>query len=217
MAEFTTVVFDLDGTLVDGSADISNALNKAFASVGGPEVSAKQVAGVLGGGPRMLVERCLGDVRGRFTEDEIDGVLAEYSAHYRAHPAAETVLVGTAGDVIPNLSHSGLKLGICTNKRTAIAWDVLNAMGIGAFIDVVVGSDTAEAVKPSPLHLLQTVRALESDPASVLYVGDTAIDGRTALSAGIAYAHVAWGEDGIPAEYFIKSFEDLFAIIQNQP
>jgi phosphoglycolate phosphatase len=213
MTEFKAVIFDLDGTLVDGSADIAEAMNKAFVRIGAPLVSATQVAGFLGGGPRVLVEKCLGDALARLTEGELESVLADYSAYYRANPAAMTILLDTAGTVIRKLSESGLKIGICTNKRTAIAWDVLNAVGVGTYIGAVVGSDSAEELKPSPRHLLQTVQALEQVPESVLYVGDTDIDSSAASSAGIAYAHVAWGDEGVPAEHRLKTFDDLFSIL----
>lgn len=213
MTETTAVIFDLDGTLVDGSADIADAMNKALAKIGAPPVTLGQVASYLGGGPRILVEKCLGTRGQDLVDHEIDTVLADYSAHYRANPAVKTVLLDTAAAMIPKLSNSGLKIGICTNKRTAIAHQVLAALGLDDYVDAVIGSDLAEAAKPDPRHLLQTVSALGTEPAKVLYVGDTIIDSTTAAAAGVTYAHVAWGDENVPAQHLLNTFDDLISIL----
>lgn len=213
MTETAAVIFDLDGTLVDGSADIADAMNKAITKVGAPPVTTGQVASYLGGGPRILVEKCLGPRRPDLTDSEVDAVLADYSAHYRANPAAKTLLLDTAATLIPKLSHSGLKVGICTNKRTGIAWEVLKVLGLDGYVDALIGSDLAEATKPDPRHLLQTVEALRTDPTDVLYVGDTIIDSTAAAAAGVTYAHVAWGEENVPAQHLLSTFDDLISIL----
>ena len=212
MTETAAIIFDLDGTLVDGSADIADAMNKAITKIGAPPVTIGQVASYLGGGPRILVEKCLGTRRQDLLDHEIDTVLADYSAHYRVNPAARTVLLDTAATIIPRLSRSGLKIGICTNKRTAIAYQVVTALGLSEYINALIGSDLAEATKPDPRHLLQTVEALDN-PANVLYVGDTIIDSAAAEAAGIAYAHVAWGDENVPAQHLLHTFDDLIPIL----
>ncbi|GAA3698349.1 phosphoglycolate phosphatase [Arthrobacter ginkgonis] len=213
MTDITAVIFDLDGTLVDGSADISDAMNQAISKVGAAPVTPEQVASYLGGGPRILVEKCLGAHRDRLTEHQVQDVLDDYSAYYRANPASKTLLLDTAATSIAKLFDAGLKVGICTNKRTAIARDVLEALGINKYIAAVVGSDLAEAPKPSPQHLLQAAAALGVHPSGVLYVGDTIIDSTAASAAGIAYVHVAWGEEAVPAQYYVRTFDDLFSLI----
>ncbi|NKX54402.1 HAD family hydrolase [Arthrobacter mobilis] len=213
MADITAVIFDLDGTLVDGSADIADAMNKALMKAGAEPVTTEQVASYLGGGPRILVEKCLGTHRARLSKDAVQEVLEDYSAYYRAKPASKTLLLDTAATAIPKLIDAGVRVGICTNKRTAIAQEVLEAFGLDKFIGAIIGSDLAEAPKPSPRHLLNTVSALQVDPAGTLYVGDTHIDSAAASAAGIAYAHVGWGEDNVPARHRLKTFDDLFSII----
>lgn len=213
MPKFTTVVFDLDGTLVDGSADIADAMNKALFQVGVAPVTPQQVASYLGGGPMILVEKCLGAARSDLSEDQLLDVLNSYSDFYRANPAAKTNLMDTAATTIPRLFELGVKIGICTNKRTAIAREVLDAVGLGPYVQTIIGSDLAEAPKPSGLHLLQTASALGVSPQAVLYVGDTAIDSAAAASAGINYAHVVWGEEGVPAQHLVQSFDALISLI----
>ncbi|ORA39194.1 HAD family hydrolase [Mycobacterium aquaticum] len=211
---FGVVVLDLDGTLVDSSEDIADAMNHALSAHGIGAVTAEQVAAALGGGPTILVEKCLtaaGLVT--FGSDLVASVLNAYSDRYRAHPATHTRVFDTAGAVLPALHARGVLIGVCTNKRTAIAEAVLNAVGLSSVIGAVVGSDTTPTPKPQPGHLIDTVTALGAGDRRVLYVGDTDIDQQTAASAGVTYAQVAWGHPGVPAEHYLASFDDLLSIV----
>lgn len=211
---FGAVVLDLDGTLVDSSADIADAMNHALRAHGIPSITAEQVAAALGGGPTILVEKCL-TAAGLSADDPalVDSVLDAYSQRYRAHPAARTQVFDTAATVLPALHARGVLIGVCTNKRTLIAEAVLDAVGLSALIGAVVGSDTTRTPKPLPGHLTDTVTALGADGRRVLYVGDTDIDQRTAAAAGVTYAQVAWGHPDVAADYHLTSFDDLLSIV----
>ncbi len=211
---FSAVVLDLDGTLVDSSADIADAMNHALRSRGLGEVTPAQVGAALGGGPRVLVTACI--TAAGHSPDEpgvVDAVLAAYSERYRAYPAVRTALLDTAATVLPALHARGVLIGVCTNKRTAIALAVLDAVGVGDIVGAVVGSDTTPTPKPEPGHLTDTVDALGAAGLRVLYVGDTEIDRATAEAAGVTYAQVAWGHPGVPADLHLSSFDDLLSIV----
>ena len=210
---FASVIFDLDGTLIDSSEDIARALNKAIASYGAGGVTQQHVAQALGGGPRILVEKCLAAANITVTDAQLEDILRDYSRNYMAAPAERTRLLDTAGPVIRRLHDRGIAIGVCTNKRTAIAVEVLRALGLTDLIGAVIGTDATSAPKPHPQHLIDTAAALHVSPASVLYVGDTAIDRHTAAAAGVTYAHVAWGEPGSPSDIRLGSFDDLLAIV----
>lgn len=209
---FGCVIFDLDGTLVDSTEDIAHALNKALAAHTSTTVTPQQVARALGGGPRILVEKCLAAAGVTVTEEQIVDILAGYSANYIAEPVVRTRLLDTAAEVVPALAGRGVTVGICTNKRTPIARQVLRGVGLADLVGAVIGSDATSAPKPHPQHLIDTTTALAVPVESVLYVGDTAIDARTAAAAGIAYAHVCWGESGVGADFSLESFDDILSL-----
>lgn len=209
---FTSVIFDLDGTLVDSTEDIADALNRALAAHTRARVTPRQVADALGGGPRILVEKCLAAAGVVVSKEVVDEILRDYSANYIAAPVVKTRLLDSAGEIVGTLAARGVRIGVCTNKRTAIARQVLDGLGLGGLVGAVVGSDATAAPKPDPRHLLDTAEALGVPAVSVLYVGDTAIDARASAAAGIAYGHVAWGQPAVRADYPLASFADLLRL-----
>ncbi|MBL1066874.1 ribose-5-phosphate isomerase RpiA [Streptomyces sp. 7-21] len=185
------VVLDLDGTLVDSAPDIADALAEAMAPHGLPRVPEDTVRGLLGGGARELVA---GALRAAGADPALlDTVHADYSRAYARTPAARTTVHPGAHAALRRLREAGLAIGVCTNKRTALAHAVLAATGLAPLVDHVTGYDAVPAPKPDPGHLRAALSALGTDPEDAVYVGDTAIDARTAASAGVAYWHVPWG------------------------
>lgn len=208
-----TVIFDLDGTLVDSSPDIAAALNRAFSGLGLRELGDAEVLAMLGGGPRILVEKALEAVDGPRDEETSNSALERYTAEYRAEPVARTAFFADAAEALPALAEQGVRLGICTNKRTDIAERVLEHLGVRPLFGSVVGSDRATAPKPDAAHLLDTLAELGAEPGECLYVGDTVIDQRTSNAAGVPYAHVAWGHPVDGAQVVLERFSDLLPLV----
>lgn len=207
------VVFDLDGTLVDASADIAEALNVAFLPFGVRTLEPGEVASLLGGGPRVLVERALGLLGVHVAEKTLEHALKDYSAAYQADPTTQTVILADAGESLPALREAGMKLAVCTNKRTEIAKRVLVDLELADFFDAVVGSDVVKNPKPHPDHLLETLSELGCSPSATLYVGDTSIDAAAAHAAGVAYVQVAWAEESeVPAKR-IRRFAEILDVV----
>lgn len=209
----TSVVFDLDGTLVDSSPDISAALNEAFAELGVRWLTAPEVLEMLGGGPRVLVGKALDAVGFEADEQRLDGLVEAYTVAYRAHPVERTTFFADAAEAIPKLRALGLRLGVCTNKRTDIAERVLEHLGVRDHFGAVVGSDRASRPKPDAAHLLETLAELDAAPGECLYVGDTEIDEQTAAAAGVGYAHVAWGRAASGVRIELNAFADLLPFV----
>ncbi|GAB3567918.1 phosphoglycolate phosphatase [Amycolatopsis endophytica] len=200
------VVLDLDGTLVDSAPDIARALSTALAAHDLPGIAPDRVRGLLGGGAAELVRGALGAVGGDPALTDV--VLETYSRAYRAQPAAATTVHADAREALQALRYQGIRIGICTNKRTGLSHDVLAGTGLAELVDVVVGIDAVAAGKPDPGHLTAVLTALEVSPADAVYVGDTGIDALTAQRAGVAYRHVSWGHR-VPGVITIDTFGAL--------
>lgn len=209
----TAVIFDLDGTLVDSSPDITAALNRAFAPFGVRDLKSPEVLGMLGGGPRILVGAALSAVGGPTDEQSIDQALTRYSAEYLAEPAAKTEFFADAATAIADLAARGVKLGICTNKRTELAELLLTHLGVRQHFGSLMGIDRATQAKPHAAHLEQTMAELGVTAGECLYIGDTVIDQRTAAAAGVRYLHVAWGHKIDDVETTLERFAELMPLV----
>jgi phosphoglycolate phosphatase len=207
------VVFDLDGTLVDSLPDVTSALNRAFRVVGLPPVTVAQVEPAMGHGARQLVAATASAAAPETTLEatELDDVCAVYEREYAEMPAAQTVPFVDAVDAVRSLHQRGVRVGICTNKTTDLAWQVLAAVGMSGDVDSVIGRDSSPNPKPDPRHLLDVVASLRLDAADVVYVGDNPIDVAVARGAGVAYRHVAWGVpvDGVQVLHHFAELADL--------
>lgn len=208
----STVVLDLDGTLVDTAADIANAINEMLAGHDLPPQTPGYVESYTGHGARELVAGVYEGMGVEVDDERLDADLATYQTAYRRVPVKDSVLYADAREALVRLKRHGVPVGICTNKGEAMARTVLEHLGVADLIDVVVGADTLKVHKPDPHHLLETIRRLGGDPASTLFVGDTPIDVETGRRAEVRTWLVDWS--GVTAEREpdlprLAAFDDL--------
>ena len=202
------VVFDLDGTLVDSSHDITRAINRMLSGHGLPLLQPSQVEPLLGEGARSLISAVYDILAvpvspARLTEDT-----ARYLEHYAEEPVQDSVLFRDARSALETLSSLGVQLGVCTNKNQALAVRVLAELEVDHFFSTVVGGDLLEVRKPDPEHLLATVRNLGVPASRTLFVGDSRIDAECARRAEIRCLLVDWGVPD-PDCTRISSFADV--------
>lgn len=196
-----TVIFDLDGTLVDTSRDLIAAANACFRAMGaGDQLDPVADAATAFRGGRAMLR--LGMARlGR------DGDAAEVDAWYPRLLAAygegidrESRLYPGAMDAVAALSAEGWRVGICTNKPAALAEALMQDLDFRSPFAALVGADTLPVRKPDPAPLLETVRRVGGDPRRALLVGDTVTDRDTARAAGMPVVLVGFGPEGRTVE-----------------
>ncbi|HEY1411899.1 MAG TPA: HAD-IA family hydrolase [Rhodopila sp.] len=184
-----TLLFDLDGTLVDTVPDLTAALNRLMRARGLPEFSRPEVAAMVGDGVAVLVARAFA-ARGREPDT---GAVAELTADYTAHVAVESVLYSGVPAVLGGLAGDGWRLAVCTNKPEKAASALLEALGLLPLLSAIGGGDTFPTRKPDPAHLLSTLSRAGGRADAAVMVGDHHNDVTAASAAGVPAIFAAWG------------------------
>ena len=187
MFQDATIVFDLDGTLVDTAPDLTNALNHALKIRGLDPMPASAVREAVGRGAPAMIYEALGEGA------DIEGILADFLVHYEANIAAESRPFPGALAALERLRGAGARLAICTNKRERLTNLLLRSLRIDHYFAAIAGRDTLHVSKPDPGHLLGVIAAAGGDPARAVMVGDSAVDINTARAAGIPSILVSFG------------------------
>jgi len=182
MTRPTTLIFDLDGTLIDSAPDIHAASNEVLAEHGFAPLTLPQVRGFVGRGVPHLVH-CLLEA----SESDPAGPLhaqmvADFTARYET-AVTLTALYPGVREALESLHAIGHPLGICTNKPLAPTMAVLDHFSLTEYFGAVIGGDSLPVRKPDPQPLLKTLWTLGDGRA--LYVGDSEVDAQTAQAAGL--------------------------------
>ncbi len=186
---YTSVLFDLDGTLLDTLGDLTAAMNRTLTRHGLPERTRQQMRAALGNGARRLMELSVpAGTDGALFET----LLAEYNADYAAHCRIETAPYPGVDALLRQLHAQGRKLAIVSNKPDE-AVRALRADFFAGTISIAVGEKTGIRRKPAPDTLLAAMAQLGADAASTVYVGDSEVDIATARAAGLPCISVLWG------------------------
>jgi phosphoglycolate phosphatase len=211
---YRTVVFDLDGTLVDSTADIAGALNLALTPLGGRPLGPAEVAPMLGDGVAALVSRAAG-LSGVVGADLAE-VAGHYLAEYRSRPVVDSTLFSGVQDTLAALHDAGVPMAVCTNKPEAIARQVLEGLSLAPYFPVVVGGDRIERSKPHPDHLWLAVAELGADTATSVLVGDSPVDEQCAGAASVAFLAVPWAPATVTGNR-LSSFDALTGLVAARP
>lgn len=197
-AAVQAAIIDLDGTLVDTVGDFEVALGLALADLGWPPVARDFIARTVGKGSEHLLKRTLAELGA--PESLYEQAWLRYQHHYLAVNGRHSVVYAGVLQGLEALRAAGLKLACVTNKPTAFARPLLAAKGLEAFFTVVSGGDAYARKKPDPLPLLETCKALGSQPVRTLMVGDSSNDAAAARAAGCPVVLVSYGYNhGQPA------------------
>jgi phosphoglycolate phosphatase len=220
MNSFATVVFDLDGTLVDTAPDLINALNFVLGREGLPAVPLKSARNMIGAGARKLLERGL-EVDGRHVgPGDLDRLTHDFIDHYAAHIADESRAFDGLEDALDNLTARGCRLAVCTNKLEWLSRLLLDELGLSSRFSAICGADTFGVSKPHPAILQQTVARAGGRLASTVMVGDAGTDVGVARRANVPVVGVDFGYTDVPMadlnpDRLISHFRDLPAAVES--
>lgn len=192
-AGYSAVVFDLDGTIADTAVDIHAALVAALATEGLPPVSLADARLMIGGGPRLLVERALHRLGQVTAHDLVARLTAAFHAGYKKQANRNTRLFPDVAPTLRHLHKTGVSIGLCSNKPDDLCRMLVQNLDIEPYFDEILGSGDALPPKPHPAMLTTVAERLGAGPAETLYVGDSETDVTTARAAGVTVMLVNHG------------------------
>ena len=188
------VLFDLDGTLVDSAPDIARAVDRTLEALGRPPAGADRVRNWVGNGAPRLIKRVLtGEMHGEPEAELYERAFDLFLRNYGEDLTGHSVLYPGAAEMLSALQGRGLKLACVTNKPERFARPVLEALGIAAPFEIIVGGDTVDAKKPDPAPMLFALDRLGVAPEQALMVGDSVIDVEAARNTGTGVVCVPYG------------------------
>ena len=214
---YKTVVFDLDGTLLNTIDDLADAGNRVCAARGWPQHTVEEYKYFVGNGIPKLVER-FSPPEAR-TPAVLADTLAAFQADYGAHLRDKTAPYPGMPALLARLKAAGVQLAVFSNKADPLARQVVADYFDAALFDAVRGALPGVPTKPAPQGTLALMQAIGADPAATLYVGDSNVDVDTAHNAGLPCCGVLWGfrtrQDltDAGAEHLAADAEELWNVI----
>jgi phosphoglycolate phosphatase len=213
-----TIVFDLDGTLIDTAPDLIATLNHILAQHELPEVPYETARPLIGGGAKGMIERALAlEGRGCSTAD-VDRLYTAFVAHYAEHIADRSRPFPQLEAALDRLAEAGHRLAVCTNKLEWLSKRLLDTLQLAQRFAVICGQDTFGVQKPDPEIFRRTVIRAGGEPVRAIMVGDSLTDIRTARAANVPVVAVDFGYTDVPIatlrpDRIISSFAQLPAAI----
>lgn len=187
--KYNTVVFDLDGTLLNTLEDLMDAVNYALDQYGYPKRTLEEIRNFVGNGVRKLIQRALPD---GIQETDVDGILAVFRKYYSAHCEDKTCAYEGVVTLLEQLKDKGFKLAIVSNKLDS-AVKSLNESYFSEYVQAAIGEKEGIRRKPAPDMVENALAQLGSSKKEAVYVGDSEVDIQTAANAGLYCISVTWG------------------------
>ena len=195
-----TIVFDLDGTLVDSAPDLVASLNVILGREGIPPFPLAQARKFVGRGARLMIRQGLDAAGATASDAHLEAMFAAYLAHYEAHLSVKTRYYPGAEAALDALAAAGHTLAVLTNKYERPARALIRDLGGTQRFATIAGQDTFPVCKPNAAALRLTIEKAGGDPARAIMVGDTETDVATARNAGLPVIAVDFGYAPEPVE-----------------
>lgn len=209
-----SLIFDLDGTLVDTAPDLAGAMNAVLARAGRPALPVADVRHMVGRGAKVLIETGFARTGSALPADALEDHFNFFLTHYDANIALESRPFPDVHETLSRLLDDGAKLAVCTNKPHALTLKLLDQLALARYFPVVRGADAQPYRKPDPRHLLDCVADLGGDAKRAVMVGDSEVDAGAAQAAKVPVVLVDYGYTALPVheiggDAVISHFADL--------
>ena len=223
MEQKFTILFDLDGTLIDTAPDLMNAHNHVMKKYGYETKTTEDIRQLVGQGAASLIGRSVwGQAKKEFSQinnQEIKReMVKEFVDYYGKNISVESKLVKGVLEFLNWAKKSNISMGVCTNKQEYLSVKLLKEIKIYDYFEFIAGSDTFDFCKPDPRHLINVIDIMQGDVKKSLMIGDSETDAESAKAAGIPFILL---EDGytekkvseIHHDYLVKNFVNIEEII----
>ena len=184
MSQKFTVLFDLDGTLVDTAPDLIRAHNHVMKKFGYPSKSIDELRNAVGSGAKAIMAK--GNGKWEWFDEKIKNEMTdEFLSFYKKNILHESTLLNGVKEFLEWCKNHNISMSVCTNKTEHLAIDLLKKIGIYDFFEYVSGYNTFEYCKPDPRHLLRTIEMINGDKNKSIMIGDSETDANAAKAAEI--------------------------------
>jgi len=197
-----TIVFDLDGTLVDTAPDLAAATNHALASAGLTPLTVAQLRPLIGHGSRVMLNAGLRHHGLSLREPELSALHERFFAYYADHVAVSSQPYAGVRELLEALRRAGTRLAVCTNKYEHLSRALLHQLDLAPLFASIAGRDTFPVCKPDPGHLTGTIERAGGRVGAAVMVGDSEIDIATAKAAQVPSIAVTFGYTPRPVHEF---------------
>jgi len=212
-----TVLFDLDGTLVDTAPDLIRAHNHVMKKFGYPSKSIDELRNAVGSGAKAIMAK--GNGKWEWFDEKIKNEMTdEFLSFYKKNILHESALLNGVKEFLEWCKNHNISMSVCTNKTEHLAIDLLKKIGIYDFFEYVSGYNTFEYCKPDPRHLLRTIEMINGDRYKSIMIGDSETDANAAKEAEIPMILLKYGytekrSEEIYHNHLIKDFIGIEKII----
>ena len=218
MAQQFTILFDLDGTLVDTAPDLMRAHNHVMKKFGYPQKSLGDIKHIAGRGAWIMMQRTFRDeIKDEKLKKEM---VKEFIDYYAKNIDKGSKPIKGVVNFLEWAKSNQILMGVCTNKQERLATDLLKKINLSQYFEYIAGCDTFEFNKPDPRHLTNVIEIIGGSVNKSIMVGDSEVDSQSAHNAKIPFILVEEGYteknvSEIPHKSLIKNFLNFQSIVKN--
>ena len=224
MSQIFTILFDLDGTLVNTAPDLMHAHNHVMKKYGFAERKLSDIRKLAGRGSKVMLTRSINETaelqdKTKKFDDIIDKMTKEFIDYYSKNIVAESTLKEGVLNFLSLCKNNSISMAVCTNKQEHLSIDLLKKIKIYDFFDYVAGGNTFDFNKPNPKHLTHTIEIIGGDIKKTLMIGDSETDSNASKAANLPFILIDEGytekkSNQIHHDHLVKNFIGLEKIIE---